>query len=174
MKKGLVEDSEYLQSLALYHDDLIRFARSLTRSREDAQDLVSETILKSFESWNKLRDHKTFRVYLFRIAHRLYMRQQWRRRLFNPWSENVDIIAEDLLPDALTDVTIIREALQKLPAKQRECFVLFHVMGLSLAEIAEVQNGSIGSIKSRLHRAKLALRIVLSMENDEKNRRTTD
>lgn len=75
MSDGLRDDPAFLEALALYHDDLVRFARSLTRTRDDAQDLVAETTLKSLESWHSVRDPAAFRVYLFRIAHRIYMRQ---------------------------------------------------------------------------------------------------
>ncbi len=167
MSNGLRDDPAFLEALALYHDDLVRFARSLTRTRDDAQDLVAETILASLESWHSVRDPAAFRVYLFRIAHRIYMRQQLRRRLFHPWPETFDVASSDPQPDAATDAVLIREALQRLPVRYRECLVLVDLLGWSLAEVVEAHGGSIGGVKARLFRARAALRKAYKGDIDE-------
>ncbi|MBU3698729.1 MAG: RNA polymerase sigma factor [Candidatus Kapabacteria bacterium] len=167
MSNSLRNDPAFLEALALHHDDLVRFARSLTRSRDDAQDLVAETILKALESWHTVRDTGAFRVYVFRIAHRLYMRQQLRRRLFHPWPEDYDTTSSDPLPDVMTDATLIREAMQKLPARHRECLIMVDLLGWSLAEVVEVHGGTIGGLKARLFRAREALKNAITGGHDD-------
>lgn len=167
MSSGLRDDPAFLEALALYHDDLVRFARSLTRTRDDAQDLVAETILKALESWHTVRDPAAFRVYLFRIAHRIYMRQQLRNRLFQPWSDSIDMMSTDPQPDASTDAVLVREALQRLPSRYRECLVLVDLLGWSLAEVVEAHGGSIGGLKARLFRAREALRNAITGGDNE-------
>lgn len=158
MKIGLRDDPAFLEALSLHHDDLARFARSLTRSRDDAQDLVAETILKTLESWNSVRDPQAFRTYLFRTAHRVYMRQQLRRRLFHPWPKDLDIVASDPQPDVHTDASLVRALLQRLPAQYRECLVMIDVLGWTPAEVVEIHGGTVGGLKARLLRAREALR----------------
>jgi RNA polymerase sigma-70 factor (ECF subfamily) len=167
MSKGFRDDPAFLEALALHHDDLARFARSLTRSRDDAQDLVAETILKSLEAWSDVRDPVAFRIYLFRIAHRIYMRQQLRRRLFHPWPETFDMASSDPQPDAAADAAIVREALHRLPARYRECLVLVDLLGWSLADVVEVHGGTIGGLKARLFRAREILRQKLTRGDHE-------
>jgi RNA polymerase sigma-70 factor, ECF subfamily len=161
MSDGLRDDPAFLEALASHHDALARFARSLTRSRDDARDLVAETVLKALEAWPSLRERDAFRTYLFRIAHRLYMRQQLRRRLFGPWSD-VDRPSSDPLPDHATDAVLVRDALQRLPAKHRECLVLVDVLGWSLEDVVAVHGGTIGGLKARLFRARAALRQAMT------------
>lgn len=162
MSGGLRDDPAFLQALASHHDALVRFARSLTRSRDDAQDLVAETILKALESWTSVREPDAFRTYLFRIAHRMYMRQQMRRRLFGPWSDDMERTSAEPQPDHVTDASLVRDALQRLPTNQRECLVLVDVLGWSLDDVVAVHGGTVGGLKARLFRARAALRAAMT------------
>jgi RNA polymerase sigma-70 factor (ECF subfamily) len=166
MSNGLRDDTAFLAVLQEHHDDLARFARSLTRSTEDAKDLVADTILKAYESWSSVREPGAVRTYLFRIAHRTYIRQNMKRKLFGPWKPDLDQASTDPLPDRLTDARLVREELQKLPIAQRECLVLVDVLGWSLEDVIAVHGGTVGGLKAKLFRARQELRRRLSEGDD--------
>lgn len=166
MSNGLRDDTAFLAVLQEHHDDLARFARSLTRSTEDAKDLVADTILKAYESWSSVREPAAVRTYLFRIAHRTYIRQNMKRKLFGPWKPDLDQASTDPLPDRLTDARLVREELQRLPIAQRECLVLVDVLGWSLEDVIAVHGGTVGGLKAKLFRARQELRRRLSEGDD--------
>lgn len=166
MSNGLRDDTAFLAVLQEHHDDLARFARSLTRSAEDAKDLVADTILKAYESWSTVREPGAARTYLFRIAHRTYIRQNMRRKLFGPWKPDMDQASADPLPDRLTDARLVRDELQKLPIAQRECLVLVDVLGWSLEDVIAVHGGTVGGLKAKLFRARQELRRRLTEGDD--------
>ena len=175
MSAGLRKDPEFLRCLELHHDALARFARSLTRSTEDAKDLVAETVLKAYESWESLREPAAARAYFFRIAHRIYIRQNMRRKLFGPWKPDLDLADVQPLPDSLTDAVLVREALHNLPVVHRECLVLVDVLGWSLEDVVEVHGGTVSALKSRLYRARQEIRRRLTSHSDVAyNRRLGD
>ncbi len=166
-------EQEFLALLKPHHDRLARFARAMTTSREDAEDLVSDTLLIAFEHFGDLRDSQAFLGWLFSIASRLQKRRRWKARLFQRFTTFDDDGSDTLntyeeqrtnSPETLVDVELLYEALEKLPHKHREAFVLFEVSGFSLAEIQEVQGGSLSAVKMRLVRAREQLRELLGEE----------
>src|SRR5690242_12671645 len=85
---------------------LVHFARVMTRSREDAEDLVHDTVLSAFERFESVRESEAFLAYLFTIASRLYRRRRWRARLFGDydpeWAETIR--DEHASPETAADV----------------------------------------------------------------------
>src|ERR1035441_8720447 len=105
---------------------LSRFARAMCRNKngsdhERAKDLVSETILKAFESFGRVREPVAFQSYLFTIAVRLNRQERARAKRWQPIAnEHFDIPSGIAAPDANADVENLYAALAKLPKKQRE------------------------------------------------------
>ena len=143
-----------------HRDPLWRFALGLTRSREDARDLVSETVLAAHRSFGKLRDERAFRSSLFTIAVRLHRRRTWRSRIFGR-IEEAEHATTDPSPASAHDIELLLNALGKLPEKQREAILLFEFSGLSIREITNVQGGTESGVKARLVRAREALKVAL-------------
>jgi len=182
MKRSFRDDDGFLRVLHEHHDDLARFARSLTRNTEDAKDLVADTILKAYESWDSVREEGAMKTYLFRIAHRIHMRQVKRRRLFLPFSKQETLPHDASLehasiathhyasPEHITDATLVREALQRLPPLQKEFLVLVDILGWSIDEVVAVHGGTIAAAKSTLHRSRQHLR-KLMLDKGERNER---
>lgn len=142
----------------------------MSRSRHEAEDLFSETVLQAFEGFYRIRDVQAFQSYLFTIASRIHRRQRWRKLMFVEWD---DTSAEalphaDPLPDANVDAEILRAALQKLPERQREAVVLFEILGWSLEEIRVVQGGSLSGVKTRLSRGRQSLAHALGATETER------
>jgi RNA polymerase sigma-70 factor (ECF subfamily) len=170
-----IEDRELVRSvLAGRTDDfrplverhqqaIFRFTVSLLGDREEAQDVTQETFLAAFANLsNYVSSRAAFSTWLFTIA---------RNRCFNLLKRNRPVALEllDTVHDVpAADLLIHRElsqqlecALAALPVEQRSAFVLAEIEELPYAEIARIEQTSVGTVKSRIHRAKQRLRSLL-------------
>lgn len=162
--------SRFMLAFEPCRDPLWRFVRSMSRSRHEAEDLFSETILQAFEGFHRIRDVQAFQSFLFTIASRIHRRQRWRKLMFVEWDDtSADILPHsDPLPDANVDAEILRTALQRLPERQREAVILFEILGWSLEEIRIVQGGSLSGVKTRLSRGRQSLAQALGANDVER------
>ncbi|MBX3042270.1 MAG: RNA polymerase sigma factor [Candidatus Kapabacteria bacterium] len=163
----MTESEKKTEFMKLYdevHTPLLRFARAMTKSREDARDLASETILIAYEKFHTIKNKQAFLSYLFSIATRIHKRRRWRMRLFSEYDETKaeQIIANISPPDLSTDVEILYNALDKLPEKIKTALILFEISGLSIEEIRDIQGGSLSGVKSRLSRGRVMLKEILT------------
>jgi RNA polymerase sigma-70 factor (ECF subfamily) len=156
-----------------YLDGLYRYALALTRHRAEAEDLVQETYVRAIEAYSRLREDSNMKAWLFTI-----LRNQWlnelRRRRRGPQFVEGDgeaYIIDGLrgnFPDAQTelegeeDAIRVRTAIGKLPPEFQEVLILREFEELSYLEIASVLNCPMGTVMSRLGRARVKLRALLS------------
>ncbi len=166
------KQKEFMQLLNPVNDDLSRFVSALTRNREDTKDIVSETLLRAYENFDKLNSQQAFKSYLFTIAHRIYKRKRFRSRIFGLFDEEKALNLPDYntSPDRLSDVEFLYEAIAKLPQAQQTAIILFEISGFSLEEIREIQGGSLSGVKSRLKRGREKLSELLGA-NSKSSRR---
>jgi RNA polymerase sigma-70 factor, ECF subfamily len=132
----------------------------------NANDLMSETVLATYERFHTLRDPQAFTSFLFTVATRIYRHKERRARWFgriNPGAAN-EIEAMDHSPELAMDIRLMHEAIASLPVKQSEAILLFELSGLSLEEIRAIQGGTLSGVKSRLRRARQELAKKLGME----------
>jgi RNA polymerase sigma-70 factor (ECF subfamily) len=158
---------EFLELLKPIHDDLAKFARALTRNRDDAKDLVNDTLLKAYESFEKIKQKDSFKAYLFSIASRIHKRKIWRAKLFGSYDETNtnNLISDNTSADTKIDIQILYKALDKLPTAQKEAIILFEISGFSLEEIRNIQGGTLSGVKSRLKRGREKLSEILNDNN---------
>jgi RNA polymerase sigma-70 factor, ECF subfamily len=147
------------------HASLNRFARMMSRDREEARDLINETLLVAYERFDSLGDERAFLSFLFTIAHRSCMRSQRRRRLFGALSLGAAsrLTAGTTPPDVSADVAALHAAFAKLPAVQREAVALYELSGLSLEEIRTIQGGTLSGVKARVARGRRRLAALLGV-----------
>ncbi|MCU0426408.1 MAG: RNA polymerase sigma factor [Candidatus Kapabacteria bacterium] len=169
------KQERFLALLKPHHDSLARFARAMTKTPDDARDLVSDTIEQAYKNFHALNNDAAFLSWLFTIASRIEKRRRWRERLFerfDPLLHDTDDIAamHSGAPNAEIhyDTGLLYEALQRLPHKQREAFTLFEISGFSLQEIQELQGDSLSAVKMRVVRAREALRTMLGDTSQER------
>lgn len=153
-----------------YSGDVFRYAYGMLGSRSDAEDTVQETFIKAYYALKQLEKEESIRSWLIRIAHRLCydrIRKKMKERkgmeqIINKWR------TEPHPPDELETKQMrlsIEEALQQLPEDQREIMLLREIQGCSYAEMADMLNIPVGTVKSRLNTARMQLRKVFkSME----------
>ena len=144
-------------------DRLNRFARAMARTAEDADDLVSETVLIAFEGFDTIRDPQAFLSFLLTIAVRRHRSTIGRRKFFGEYDEGAAgrIPHPGPSPDAAAESAMLHAALGRLSGPQREAVVLFELAGLSLEDVREVQGGSLSGVKSRIVRGRRRLAELL-------------
>jgi len=155
----------------LYHrhkDRLYTVAVGILGNHNDAQDIVQEAYLRSFSRLEKLRKETSILAYLLRVVSNAAIDILRSRRTsatvpFEGANQGVDAIPdvqrspETAVEEANRD-SILREALLALPQDQRVVVVLHHIEGLPVQEIAKQLKIPVGTVKSRLGRAREALR----------------
>ena len=153
--------------------DLFRFALWLSRSRSVADDVVQETLLRAWRSFDSLQDAASARHWLLTIARREHARLYERKRhatvnIDELVSSEAAVLAarpdNDIDADRLSDV---RRAIFELDEEYREPLVLQVLMGYSTGEIAEHMRLQQGAVLTRLFRARNQLRKRLGLGPDE-------
>lgn len=138
---------------------LRRFARALARDPATADDLVQATLERALGAWSRRRDDDALRPWLFAILHRQFLDHRRRAQRY-AWLLARAAPGEDSEPSA-ERVAIARstlDAFERLPDAQRALLLLTSVEGLSYREVSEVLGIPIGTVMSRLSRARRALR----------------
>jgi RNA polymerase sigma-70 factor (ECF subfamily) len=159
------DQERFLTLLEPLLDKLSRYALTLTHDREEARDLVSESVALAFENFHTIRVPEAFTGYLFTVLKRLHFRKRKRRAIWEIWRPEHNDVPYDALPgmDARLDYEILEQALQRLPEKQREAVVLFAISQLSLEVIRRIQGGSISGVKSRIARGRKRLARIMGV-----------
>jgi RNA polymerase sigma factor (sigma-70 family) len=146
--------------IARWHPLLWRYAISLTNDLDTAADAVQDVWLRVLRGLVRLRDAAKFRAWLFGIARRVLM-DRLRVRYAGPVFDAVDLTE---VPQAVTDddleedLSLLQTELARLPMLEREVLTLFYLKELNLNEIAEIAAIPVGTVKSRLFRARHLLR----------------
>ena len=150
--------------------ELYRFAFLQTGQAEPAEDLVQETYYEAWRSIARLREPEKARSWLFQILRHRYA--HWVRDMRRRPQATVDVTEQEIVGknsvDALESLArrdAIRRALQRLDERYRETFLLVFLEGFSCREAAAFLEIPLGTVKSRLHHAKRALRTVLQQED---------
>lgn len=175
--RGLVEaaqagDADAIDSLVRrYQVRMFNFARTLTAGDGDAEDLAQETFIRAFRGLGRFRGDSSFKNWLYRIAVNLAHTQRGKRVRQAPvWERRLeaDDVSEHHLTshtDDLEESVIHRQALDRalstLSEEMRAPLVLHDVEGLEYREIAEILEIPIGTVMSRIFRARQRMRPLL-------------
>ena len=158
---------------ALPHLDVVyRVALRFAGNEAQAEDLTQETMLKAYRSWHQYRTGTNVRAWLLTILRHIYINEYRKGRrqgfpidvseveAFTVFEDVQEADPEGRFFDDLIDEEVLR-AVDSLPDEFRETLVLSDVEGLAYAEIAEITRVPVGTVKSRLFRARQALQRVL-------------
>jgi RNA polymerase sigma-70 factor (ECF subfamily) len=133
---------------------LLRFARRLSGSVSAAEDLVQEAYLQAWRGFDRFETGTNVRAWLFRILLNAHLQHRRKARIE---------IAEDRRDDALLQRLELMQALDRLPEDHRTVLLLGAVEGFTCREIAEILSLPIGTVMSRLSRARQSMRTMLSL-----------
>lgn len=149
------------------HPKLSRFVQTLIWDKEDARDIVSETILIAFERFDKIKEEQAFLSYIFSIASNLVKKRIRRNKIW----ELIKIQKKNELSNGNHSEgrIILYElhlALNKLPTKQYEALVWYEISGISINEIAKHHKISVEGVKTNIHRARKKVAELLEHSNN--------
>ena len=162
---GAGRRSRFDELVAVYHQDMYRYAAWLSRDRTVAEDVVQESLLRAWKSLDSLRDKSAAKHWLLTIVRRENARYFERRRLETVDVDNLTPSQEALLANQPNhELDDMRAAIYRLDDDYREPLVLQVLMGYSTSEIGELMGLKQGAVLTRLHRARLKLRD--EMEDD--------
>lgn len=143
-------------------DGLYRFALRLTRNVDDAQELAQETVLHAWQQRQTIT--RNVRAWLFQtLYHAFVSRHRRRGRLAAIWlDEDANLFSPLNSIPAVIDIHDVRTAIEGLPVDLRIVVWLSDAEGMPLREIAQTLDWPLGTVASRLWRARQKLRIALS------------
>ena len=148
-------------------DSLYNFARWLAQNPNDAEDLVQETYLKALRSFASFQSGTNFRAWIFQILRNTFLssrsRLEWRMTVAMDSEEDGPELAVDTeTPETIlmnrSNSHLVQRAIEDLPMHYRETLLLCEVEEMSYQEIAEVLSIPIGTVMSRLARARKSVR----------------
>jgi RNA polymerase sigma factor (sigma-70 family) len=151
-----------------WHAPLWRYVRQLTSNDDVAQEIAQEVWLRVIRGISRLRDGAKWRAWLFGIARRVLM-DRLRAQYAMPMTaetEIADVPVEDTGVDPEELSAALHQELAKLPFIEREVLTLFYLRELSLGEVADILGVPLGTVKSRLFRARHLLRRELEARGD--------
>jgi RNA polymerase sigma-70 factor (ECF subfamily) len=151
----------------LWEPSLFYYLRRLAASEADAWELLQETWLKLFRSLRALRDPHALPAFLYKTAHNTAVSRLRKRELVEV--ESYPEVSDDAAAnpiDAFDNADEVHHALDQLPLAQREALTLYFLEDLSLDEMAETLGVPVGTVKSRLHYGKAAMRKILFTTED--------
>ncbi|MBU8816640.1 sigma-70 family RNA polymerase sigma factor [Mycolicibacterium goodii] len=168
----------FVREVMPYSYALLRKARQLTRNDADAEDLTQETLLRAYAGFGRLRPDSNIRAWLYRIQTNTWI-SNYHARIRRPAESLTGCITDEQLahdrrrgPAARTsaEAAVIEQlphgqitaALHQISEAQRTVIYLADVEGLPYKVIAQITGTPLGTVMSRLHRARRALRGLLT------------
>ena len=168
-----MDDREFLEAFTEHLDRLHNLARGLTRTAQDAEDLVSETCLLALRGWRRGRPDDPaawFATVCLNAA-----RSSYRRRAARPVEVAADgwlLLQRDEGADtarsalAAVESARVRQALTELPAPQHEAITLMDLAGYTAAQTAQIVGAPRGTVLARVHRGRKVLARALAHERE--------
>jgi len=154
-------------------DSLYNFARWLAHNSNDAEDLVQETYLKALRSFGSFQPGTNFRAWIFQILRNTFLSScsKLERRMtvaMDSEEDGPELAVENVTPETIlmnrSNSQLVQRAIDDLPVHYRETLLLCEVEEMSYQEIAEILSIPIGTVMSRLARARKAVREIVHSE----------
>ena len=168
------DENAYIELVNRYKDKLINFIFNYLGDSESAEDVVQETMIKLYQKKHYYREIAKFSTWLYTIAKNLAkteLRKRKQRKTtqlsqFRKYDGNYEFPSNDPEPghEIQTDTVnkIIRSAVDQLSEKFKIVIVLRDIQGFTYEDISEIINVPVGTVKSRINRARLQLQVELN------------
>ena len=161
-KPGEVEslsDADFKNELEALIPHLRAFARNLCGRADMADDLAQDALLKAWAARKRYKAGTNMRAWVFVILRNQFLSQMRRSRFKGEWDENVAerTLSTPAHQDHQMQLTDLQRALMRLPPAQREALILVGAGGFSYEEAASICDCAVGTVKSRVARARVAL-----------------
>ncbi len=169
--KDTPQQAEFREHMISVIPRLRAFALSLASKSDYADDLVQETLMKAWHHQADFQPGTNMKAWLFTILRNEYF-SQLRKRKRKREVEDVDGELINQLPtpagqEAHLDMADLRQAMLQLPDDQREAIILVGASGFSYQEVAEITQVAVGTVKSRVNRARVRLAALLGLDAEK-------
>lgn len=157
--KNVLPQAEFKAQLTELIPQMRAFARSLCSTAAAADDLAQEALLKAWKSRDRFERGTNLKAWVFTILRNHFYsekRRSWRKQSLDPGVAEATLVANDD-PSQKLDLLALKNALNKLPDDQREAIILVGAGGFAYDEAAEICGCAVGTVKSRVSRARKAL-----------------
>jgi len=171
---GTRPQSDSFEALAMpLFDQLYNFAHWLTQNREEAEDLVQETYAKALKGFASFQPGTNFRAWMYRILRNTFLTSRTGLQAtstvpLDAEDDGPELAVEPETPETIllkrSDSQLVQSAIDGLPVHYREILLLCEVEEMSYQEIAETLAIPIGTVMSRLSRARKTLRDGLRLQ----------
>ena len=159
------KQSQFIEYYENYKNESSSYCRALMRDEDNAKDLMSETILAAFEKLHTLREPEKFKFYIFGIASRLFRKKLRRQRILQfTGLEQAKETGSTEQTDEKAALNMLYKCISKLKPTEAEALVMHEISGFTFAEVAEILNTNVSTIKSQVYRSREKLEIML--QND--------
>jgi RNA polymerase sigma-70 factor, ECF subfamily len=155
-------------------EQLYNFAHWLAQNREEAEDLVQETYAKALRGYSSFQPGTNFRAWMYRILRNTFLTSRTGLKakmtvpLENEENGAAPVVADTQTPEAIlidrSNQALLQSALEELPVHSREILLLCEVEEMSYQEIADALEIPMGTVMSRLSRARAALRALMKQK----------
>lgn len=153
--------------ISRYHAGVYRYMVGLTGRREDAEDLAIQTMTRAVVQIRKFNGRSSLKTWVHGIAYHQFTHWHRCRRFDLALDAGQAAQAADF--EAIDAEEDLRSALSHLPTELRQAFVMHEINELSVEDVAQIVKIPVGTVKSRLHAARVRLRDLISPPEEEKN-----
>ena len=177
-----IKEEDFTTETLPHENALYNYALKISGNSDDAQDLVQETYYKAYRHFDKFQSGTNSKAWMFMILKNTFI-NDYRKSKREPYKldyEQIQNFYENVKSDRSEENNLdkefyndlfddeLTEAIDQLPTKMREVFLLCDLEGYSYEETAELVDCPIGTVRSRLHRARHMLQEILSDYAKEK------
>lgn len=164
MQKTDAETFDFKASLVDSIPHLRAFARSLTHNADFADDLVHDAVLRALDAAEQFTPGTNFRAWIFTILRNHFYNEvkRWRGRVVSLTDNQANLRKVDPQQEANLEFDDFRRAFWQLSPNQREVLTLVGAEGLTYDEAAQICNCCVGTVKSRVSRARYELKRLMS------------
>ncbi|MDF1681973.1 sigma-70 family RNA polymerase sigma factor [Ponticaulis sp.] len=158
-----MDDNNFKRELSELIPHLRAFARNLCSDATQADDLAQETLMRAWKARESYQEGTNLKAWCFTILRNTFYsekRRSWRRQPLDPEVAEATLVSNDNPADSM-ELLALRNALNELPDDQREALILVGAGGLPYEEVAEICGCAVGTIKSRVNRARTALAVIM-------------
>jgi RNA polymerase sigma-70 factor, ECF subfamily len=183
------DESAFVDIMSRYHKKVFSIAFALLRNRADAEEITQDTFIRAHRGLEGFRGESSLATWLFRIAVNLsHNRYRYSSRRKNTVSLDSslndrsgrtlgDVVASDAsgpVSETVSDefTTLVASCMEKLDPRQREILLLRNILSRSYDEIGKALGLNVGTVKSRIARARTSLRDLLSKACPENSRKS--
>ena len=156
-----------------YKDRLMNVIGRMLSSQEEAEDIVQETFVRVYQHRQSFNFQHCFSTWIYTIGLNLARNELRKRRRFKFFDitemqgGEKELAVEAKIPSRVPE--LLSEAVEQLPSKYKEAFLLRDIEEMSYEEVADVLDVPLGTVKSRVNRARLMLREKLQPRMEEQN-----